>query len=219
LDSPQSARSPLARTFTEEWKRNLEIARSYLEKAQKRMKKQADQGRRFVEFNVGDQVLVKAPDPLLTKCVRGRDPRFLQKYIGPCQVVRRIGKVAYKLELPPWWKTHNVFHVSQLKHFRADPEGADQIRQVRPQRPFGKVPKRVAEAILDHRVVRTAKREISEYLVKWEGCSEDENTWERVTDLKALKPLVEVFLASRAPRASPSQVGENVEGRLPSRPS
>lgn len=204
LESPQSARSPLARSFTEEWKRNLEIARSYLEKAQKRMKKQADQGRRFAEFNVGDLVLVKAPDPLLTKCVRGRDPRFLQKYIGPCRVAKRIGKVAYKIELPPWWKTHSVFHVSQLKPFTADPEDADRIRETRPQRPFGKVPKRVAETIVDHRVIRTAKREISEYLVKWEGCSEDENTWERVTDLKVLKPLVEAFLASKAPRASPS---------------
>ncbi|KAL0393403.1 UNVERIFIED_CONTAM: hypothetical protein Slati_4306500 [Sesamum latifolium] len=62
LDSPQSVRSPLARNFSQEWKQNVDIARSCLEKAQKRMKKYADQNRRFIEFNAGDLVMVKVPD-------------------------------------------------------------------------------------------------------------------------------------------------------------
>ncbi|KAL0352243.1 UNVERIFIED_CONTAM: hypothetical protein Scaly_1613000 [Sesamum calycinum] len=54
LDSPQGVRSPLARSFSQAWKQNVEIARSCLEKAQKWMKKYADNNRRFVEFNAGD---------------------------------------------------------------------------------------------------------------------------------------------------------------------
>ncbi|KAL0445817.1 UNVERIFIED_CONTAM: Transposon Tf2-11 polyprotein [Sesamum latifolium] len=71
LDSPQSVRSPLARNFSQEWKQNVDIARSCLEKAQKRMKKYANQNRRFIEFNAGDLVMVKVPDPRLSKSSRG----------------------------------------------------------------------------------------------------------------------------------------------------
>ncbi|KAL0456569.1 UNVERIFIED_CONTAM: hypothetical protein Slati_0996100 [Sesamum latifolium] len=71
LDSPQSVRSPLARSFSQEWKHNVDITRSCLEKAQKRMKKYADQNRRFIEFSAGDLVIVKVPDPRLSKSSRG----------------------------------------------------------------------------------------------------------------------------------------------------
>ncbi|KAL0433909.1 UNVERIFIED_CONTAM: Transposon Tf2-11 polyprotein [Sesamum latifolium] len=187
LDSPQSVRSPLARSFSQEWKQNVDIARSCLEKAQKRMKKYADQNRRFIEFNAGDLVMVKVPDPRLSKSSRGRDPRLMQKYVGPLPIIKRIGTVAYKIELPSWWKIHNVFHVSQLKKYSADKEDDARNQPSRPQLELTKT--------------------------KEKGCSSEENTWERVTNLKAFLPLVEAYQASQAPRTSPSQVGENVKGR------
>ncbi|KAL0411013.1 UNVERIFIED_CONTAM: hypothetical protein Slati_3691000 [Sesamum latifolium] len=176
LDSPQSVRSPLARSFSQEWKQNVDIARSCLEKAQKRMKKYADQNRRFIEFNAGDLVMVKVPDPRLSKSSRGRDPRLMQKYVGPLPIIKRIGTVAYKIELPSWWKIHNVFHVSQLKKYSADKEDDARNQPSRPQLELTKTKEKVAEVILNHRVTRTAKREHTEYLVKWKGCSSEENT-------------------------------------------
>ncbi|KAL2223936.1 UNVERIFIED_CONTAM: Transposon Tf2-11 polyprotein [Sesamum indicum] len=218
LDIPQSVRSPLARSFSQEWKQNVDIAKSCLETAQKRMKKYADQNRRFVEFNAGDLVLVKVLDPRLSKSSRGRDPRLMQKYVGPLPVLRRIGTVAYKVELPPWWKIHNVFHVSQLKKYSADREDDTRNQPSRPQLELKKTEKKVAEAILDHRVTSTAKKDHTEYLVKWRGCSSEENTWEQVTNLKAFLPLVEAYHASVAPGTSLSQVGENVTGCPHTRP-
>ncbi|KAL2248200.1 UNVERIFIED_CONTAM: Transposon Tf2-11 polyprotein [Sesamum indicum] len=73
LDSPQIMRSPLARSFSQEWKQNVDIARSCLEKAQ---------NRRFIEFNAGDLMILKVPDPRLSKSSRGRDPRLMQKYVA-----------------------------------------------------------------------------------------------------------------------------------------
>ncbi|KAL0430803.1 UNVERIFIED_CONTAM: hypothetical protein Sradi_0706300 [Sesamum radiatum] len=75
-----------------------------------------------------------------------------------------------------------------------------------------KTKEKVAEAILNHRVTRTAKREHTEYLMKWKGCCSEENTWEWVTNLKVL-PLVEAYHDSHAPRTSPSYVGKNIKGR------
>ncbi|KAL0322027.1 UNVERIFIED_CONTAM: hypothetical protein Scaly_2499100 [Sesamum calycinum] len=205
LDSPHGVRSSLARSFSQEWKQNVGIARSFLEKAQKWMKKYADNNRRFVEFNAGDLVMVKVPDPRLSKSLKGKDPRLMQKYVGPLPIIKHIGTVAYKIELPSWWKIHSLFHVSQLKKYSADKEDDARNQPSRPQLELTKTKEKVAEAILNHRVMSTAKRNHNEYLVKWKGCSNKENTWEWVTNLKAFLSLVEAYHTSHAPRTSPSQ--------------
>ncbi|XP_070048630.1 uncharacterized protein [Nicotiana tomentosiformis] len=112
------SKSPRTASFSKEWKQNLKIVRSYFVKAQKRMKRHADQNRRFVEYQVGDKVMVKIPKRYLF--AGSHDPRLLQKYIGPLSIKRRIEKVAYRVDTPAWWKIHPVFHVSLLKPFRED---------------------------------------------------------------------------------------------------
>ncbi|KAL0282358.1 UNVERIFIED_CONTAM: Transposon Ty3-G Gag-Pol polyprotein [Sesamum angustifolium] len=209
---PQGVRSPLARSFSQEWKQNVEIARSCLEKAQKRMKKYADKQPPLCRVQCGRPCDGEGPDPRLSKSSRGRDPRLMQKYVGPLPIIKRIGTVAYKIELPSWWKIHSVFHVSQLKKYSADKEDAARNQPSRPKLELTKTKEKVAEAILNHRVTSTAKRTHNEYLVKWKGCSSEENTWERVTNLKAFLPLVEAYHASHAPRTSPSQVGGECQG-------
>ncbi|PKI60953.1 hypothetical protein CRG98_018659 [Punica granatum] len=54
--------------------------------------------------------------------------RFVKKgklslrYIGPYEILERIGKMAYRLALPPELsRIHNVFHVSMLRKYISDP--------------------------------------------------------------------------------------------------
>lgn len=54
--------------------------------------------------------------------LRLRDPRLFKKYIGPVTILKRVGKVAYKVDAPSWWKMHPVFHVSLLKKYHEDIE-------------------------------------------------------------------------------------------------
>ena len=43
-------------------------------------------------------------------------------YIGPYEIIERVGPLAYRQALPPELaKIHNVFHVSMLRRYRSDP--------------------------------------------------------------------------------------------------
>ncbi|XP_057518433.1 uncharacterized protein LOC130799348 [Amaranthus tricolor] len=81
----------------------------------------ADNGRRALEFEVGEKVLLKVSP---TKGVMrfGRKGKFSPRFIGPYEVLERIGEVAYRLALPMnLAKVHNVFHISQLRKCVHDP--------------------------------------------------------------------------------------------------
>lgn len=82
-------------------------------------------------------------------------------------MLQRVGKVAYKLELPPKLKVRPVFHVSMLKHFQIDEEDPDRGESYRA--PLGAKTSydREVKSILADRVIRkwycTPKRE---YLIR-----------------------------------------------------
>ena len=51
-----------------------------------------------------------------------RSRKLSPKFIGPYQILRRIGPVAYEIALPPQLANlHSVFHVSQLRKYVSDP--------------------------------------------------------------------------------------------------
>ncbi|KAK3019826.1 hypothetical protein RJ639_005128 [Escallonia herrerae] len=213
VNVPNAGKSPRAISFSEEWRQNIDLAHSYLEKAARRMKKHADKNRRSQEFNVDDKVMVKLL-PQDRKFLRGRDSRLLQKYEGLLTIVKKIGKMAYKVDPPHWWsrRLHPVFHVSMLKPFyedTADPSRGQIKRQGLKPKAAGK---RVAEAILNDRVIIASRKRHQEYLVKWQGHMDEENTWERATDLSAYADKIEAYHMQKLTRASTALVGENVTG-------
>ncbi|WMV30296.1 hypothetical protein MTR67_023681 [Solanum verrucosum] len=52
----------------------------------------------------------------------GKKGKLSPRYIGPYRISKRIGSVAYELELPQELAAvHSVFHMSMLKKCMADP--------------------------------------------------------------------------------------------------
>nr|GEU71983.1 hypothetical protein [Tanacetum cinerariifolium] len=98
------------------------------------------------------------------------------KFFGPYKTIERLGPVAYRLELPPDARIHNVFHVSLLKKCNGDPPipvSADTSPAL--MLPSGPQP----EAVLGERVVQKGKyRPKTEILVKWKGFPREDATWE-----------------------------------------
>ncbi|CAL1381519.1 unnamed protein product [Linum trigynum] len=60
--------------------------------------------------------------PYSFKHLKNMHKVLLHRYEGPFPIRKRIGKVAYKVEVSPHLEIHMVFHVSQLKAVNKDKE-------------------------------------------------------------------------------------------------
>ena len=93
----------------------MEQLKENLHHAQERMKHFADKSRPERQLQVGDMVYLKMQPYRQTAFgIRGL-LKLRSKYYGPFRVQRKIGSVAYHLQLPENATIHPVFHVSQLK--------------------------------------------------------------------------------------------------------
>ena len=160
-------------TFIQRLQNTFQKATQYLHRAQERQKVQADRRRREQVFHVGEQVLLST-EHLQLKNAPVRKLR--KRFVGPFFVVRKVGKVAYELELPQTWKIHPVFHTSLLRPFRTsrwttptDP-AVDDI-ELEDTEPYE------VEKILRWRWRGPSGRRYKEFLVLWSGYSIDDASW------------------------------------------
>ena len=99
----------------------IKLIQERMKASQSRQKSYADQRRRPLEFTVGDHVFLRvSPTTGVGRAIRSR--KLSPKFIGPYQILRKIGPVAYEVALPPQLANlHSVFHVSQLRKYVPDP--------------------------------------------------------------------------------------------------
>ncbi|GKA79912.1 putative reverse transcriptase domain-containing protein [Tanacetum coccineum] len=86
-----------------------------IQTARDRQKSYADLKRKPMEFQVGDKVMLKV-SPWKGVVRFGKRGKLNPRYVGPFKVLKKVGAIAYKLELPQELsRVHNTFHVSNLK--------------------------------------------------------------------------------------------------------
>ncbi|GJX26513.1 putative reverse transcriptase domain-containing protein, partial [Tanacetum coccineum] len=79
-----------------------------------------DRKRKPMEFEIGDRVMLKV-SPWKGVVRFGKRGKLNPRYVGPFKVLAKVGKVAYRLELPQELsRVHHTFHVSNLKKCYAD---------------------------------------------------------------------------------------------------
>ena len=87
---------------------------------QSQQKSYANNKRRELEFQVGDHVFLKV-SPMKNAMRFGKKRKLSPKYVGPFEVLEKVGALAYRVTLPPnLGKIHNVFHVSSLRKYVYD---------------------------------------------------------------------------------------------------
>ena len=101
--------------------KKVKVVRDNLKIARDRQKSYADNRRRDLQFEIGDRVFLKI-SPWKGVLRFGRRGNLSPRFIGPCEVVSKVGPVAYRLKLPPELsRIHDTFHVSMLRKYIPNP--------------------------------------------------------------------------------------------------
>ncbi|KAK8694914.1 hypothetical protein V6N13_072458 [Hibiscus sabdariffa] len=156
--------------------KQVRIIHDRLKQAFDRQKAYADTKRRDIRHEVGDKVFLKVSP--WKKILRfGKKGRLSPRYIGPFEVLERVGTVAYRLALPPEFdKIHNVFHVSMIKKYRSDPSHVLEPEEVELNPDLSYEEELVM--ILDKEVKRLQNKNVSLVKVLWRNHNVQEATWE-----------------------------------------
>ena len=166
----------------------LQLVKDNLIAAQDAQAEFANNHRTFVEFKVGDQVMLST-EFIVPADEAGRPSAKLRpKYTGPYLVKKLISPTAVELDLPHFMKSHPVVHIHWIKKFIPnDPE----VRDVPPP------PEPVVtangkecevEAIVDHKMVNKTRM----FLVQWKGYKR--RSWEPEENLENCQDILRDYL-------------------------
>ncbi|GJT05900.1 putative reverse transcriptase domain-containing protein [Tanacetum coccineum] len=162
------------------------LIKEKLKAARDRQKSYADNRRKPLEFEVGDQVLLKVL-PWKGVIRFGKKGKLAPRYVGPFEILERIGPVAYRLRLPKELsEVHNTFHVSNLKKCLADANLHVPLDEIKIDKTLHFVEEPVE--IMDHEVKTLKRSKISIVKVRWNSKRGPEFTWEREDHMKARYP-------------------------------
>jgi hypothetical protein len=152
----------------------VRIIRENLRVAQTRQKSYTDNRRRPLEFEEGDHVYPKV-SPLRGMRRFKVKGKLSPHFIGPSRVFRRVGEMAYQLELPDNISdVHNVIYVSQLKKCLRVPEEQLPMEELSVQGDlnYTEYPIKILDTLT--RVTRNKVRKMCQ--VQWRHHGEDEAT-------------------------------------------
>nr|GFB75882.1 putative reverse transcriptase domain-containing protein [Tanacetum cinerariifolium] len=171
-----------------------------MQAARDRQKSYADLKRKPMEFQVGDKVILKV-SPWKGVVQFGKQGKLNPMYVGPFKVLKEIGKVAYKLELPEELsRVHNTFHLSNLKKCHADEPLAIPLDGLHFDDKLHFVKEPVE--IMDHEVKRLKRSRIPLVKVRWNSKRGPEFTWEREDQFKKKYPHIFTKTAPSSSAAS-----------------
>ena len=161
--------------FLQQTTEKIRVIWERMRATQSRHKSYADKRRRPLEFEAGDHVFLRVtPTAGIGRALKSR--KLTPRFIGPYQITRRIGPVAFEIALPPHLgNLHNVSHVSQLRKYVAHPTHVleqDDV-QVRENLTLGVGSVR----ILDSQVKQLRGKEIRTMKVLWDEATQ-KMTWE-----------------------------------------
>jgi len=176
-----------ANKFVERMQEIQGEAKVALSKVQEDIKKYADRHRGEVEeYRVGDLVLLSTKD-LKYQMVGRRMEKLTERFVGPYRVKSIVSTNVIELELPSTIRIHLVVNVSRVQRYTSQVEGQKK-EMPQPMVIEGEEEWEV-EKIMNKRQVRGKDK----YLVRWKGCTAEEDTWESRENLKNASDLVEEF--------------------------
>ncbi|XP_021979639.1 uncharacterized protein LOC110875744 [Helianthus annuus] len=180
-------RNPLAvPEIIEETTNKIIQIRERMKTARDRQKSYADRRRRPLEFQVGDKVLLKV-SPWKGIIRFRKKGKLSPRYIGPFEIIERVGPVAYRLKLPTELQgIHDTFHVSNLRKCLADESLKIPWQEIQINDKLNFTERPIQ--IIDRRIKKLRNREFPLVRVKWDARRGPEETWEKEDEMKQKYP-------------------------------
>ncbi|KAI3742316.1 hypothetical protein L1987_59996 [Smallanthus sonchifolius] len=148
-----------------------------LKTARDRQKSYADNRRKPLEFQIGDRVMLKV-SPWKGVARFGNRGKLNPRYVGPFEILARVGPVAYKLKLPQELSNvHDTFHVSNLKKCLSDETLIIPPNEIHINDKLHFIKEPIE--ILDWKVQKLRRSRIKLVKVRWNSKRGPEYTWER----------------------------------------
>ncbi|GJR19944.1 reverse transcriptase domain-containing protein [Tanacetum coccineum] len=145
-----------------------------------------------LEFEVGDKVLLKV-SPWKGVMRFGKKGKLAPRYVGPFEILERIGPVAYRLRFPnELSEVHDTFYVSNLKKCLADANLHVPLDEIEVDKTLHFIEKPVE--IMDREVKTLKRSKIPIVKVRWNSKHGPEFTWEHKDHMKARYP--QLFIAN-----------------------
>ncbi|GJV77998.1 putative reverse transcriptase domain-containing protein [Tanacetum coccineum] len=162
------------------------LIKQRMQAAQDRQKSYADRKRKPMEYEVGDRVMLKV-SPWKGVVRFGKRGKLNPRYVGPFKVLAKVGKVAYRLELPQELsRVHHTFHVSNLKKCYADEPLVMPLEGIHVDDKLQFVEEPVE--IMEREIKRLKRSRIPLVKVRWNSRRGPEFTWEREDSFKQKYP-------------------------------
>ena len=122
------------------------------------------------QYKVNKQVWLEAKHLTLPY----QTAKLAPKHHSPFRITKQISPVAYKLELPPAWTIHPVFHASILNPYHETMEHGTNYQWPPPEMIDDQEEYEV-EQVISHWYHR--RKKALQYLICWKGYSVADNTW------------------------------------------
>ncbi|GJZ00222.1 hypothetical protein Tco_0517651 [Tanacetum coccineum] len=161
-----------------------------------RQKTYVENRHKSLEFEVGDRVLLRV-SPWKGVVRFGKKGKLAPRYVGPFEILERIGPVAYRLRLPEELSgVHDTFHVSNLKKCLADASLHVPLNEIKVDKTLRFIEEPVE--ILDREIKSLKRSKISLVKVRWDSKRGPEFTWEREDYMKSKYPQLFVDRADES---------------------
>ncbi|WMV38250.1 hypothetical protein MTR67_031635 [Solanum verrucosum] len=126
----------------------------------------------------------------------GKKGKLSPRYIDPYRISKKVGNVAYELELPQELAAvHSIFHISVLKKCMGDPSLIIPTKYIgiKNSLSYEEIPVK----ILDCEVRKLRTKEVASIKVLWRNQFVEEATWVAEEDMKKRYP--HLFEAGEVP--------------------
>lgn len=157
-------------------------------------------------MKVGDWAMLRLHKGYSILTSAGITKKLTQQYVGPFLILKKVGRLAYRLEVPRDWKIHPVFSIAQLEPAPAPAQ--DPFHRPRPDMPpavfvdgeTDTLKSFEIERLLNKQTVKKGRGHATEYLIRWAGYGPEWDRWYNAKDLGNAAELVRKYEEGLAQR-------------------